>query len=77
MQEAKSIRLLSWVKIRIGEPLTAVEIDKRNYKFTEERVSFGSISGYVGYYDFDKKKTTYFEAINDELIRGVYDLNNN
>lgn len=67
MQQGNSIKLLSWVKIRIGEPLTAVEIDKCKFlcKFFKGRVSFGSISGYVGYYDFDKKKTTYFEAIND------------
>lgn len=43
-----------------------------NFNLPKDRVSFGSISGYVGYYDFDKKKTTYFEAINDELIRGVH-----
>ncbi len=36
-------------------------IDRQAYFcFKIDRVSFGSISGYVGYYDLEKKKTTYF-----------------
>ena len=33
MQQGNSIKLLSWVKIRIGEPLTAVEIDKCTFLY--------------------------------------------
>lgn len=29
-----------------------------------EKVNFGSISGYIGYYDFELKKIHYFEPIN-------------
>ena len=36
-----------------------------------EKVHFGSISGYIGYYDLENKKIHYFEPINEEIIRGV------
>ena len=63
MEEGKA-KYLSWVKIRIGEPLTALEVDA-------EKIVFGAISGYVGYYTLANKKTSYFEHIDEELIRGV------
>lgn len=36
-----------------------------------EKVLFGSISGYIGYYDLETKKVHYYEPINEEIIRGV------
>lgn len=39
-----------------------------------EKIVFGSISGYVGTFNLDTKKTSYFEQIDEELIRGVFDL---
>lgn len=40
------------VKVRIGEPLTAVEVNK-------DSVVFGSISGYVGSYSLLTKDLFY------------------
>lgn len=34
MMEENSCQFITWVKIRIGEPLTAVEIDKGTLPFT-------------------------------------------
>lgn len=54
------------MKIRIGEPLTAIEIDKSTIITVNlGKVIFGSISGYIGYYDLELKKTNYFEPINE------------
>jgi hypothetical protein len=49
--------------------------DKQRYSYLHaERIVFGSISGYVGTYNLDSKKTSYFEQIDEELIRGVTPL---
>jgi hypothetical protein len=39
----------------------------------KDKVIFGAISGYVGSFSLETKKTTYFEHIDEELIRGVID----
>jgi hypothetical protein len=59
------------VKIRIGEPLTAIDITACISTPIKEKVLFGSISGYVGSFNLENKKTTYFDQIDEELIRGV------
>lgn len=41
------MKFLKHIKIRIGEPLTAIYLSKN-------KVAFGAISGYVGCYDFEK-----------------------
>ena len=42
---SKQGKFIKHIKIRLGEPITAVYI-------SSEGVGFGAISGYVGYYNF-------------------------
>lgn len=37
MIEENSCEFINWVKIRIGEPLTALEIDKCNYACIQKK----------------------------------------
>ncbi|EAR90973.3 hypothetical protein TTHERM_00145780 (macronuclear) [Tetrahymena thermophila SB210] len=57
------------VKIRIGEPLTAVEI-------SQQHAIFGSISGYVGAYGLDTKELIYIQEVFEEIIRGIQQKEN-
>lgn len=53
------------IKIRIGEPITAIKLNK-------EGVSIGSISGYLGFYSFSTGQMRYLQEVQDELIRDIY-----
>lgn len=56
--------IVDFIKCRIGEPLTAVDISKTH-------VTFGSISGYIGIYDMNIKLTKYVDTVFEELIREI------
>jgi hypothetical protein len=51
------IKFEKWVKIRIGEPITAIDLTEgifSNSLFFKDTLVFGSISGYVGFYSIPK-----------------------
>jgi hypothetical protein len=54
-----------WVKIRIGEPITALDIDN-------EWVVFGSISGYLGFYNIERSDLKYIQEVFEEIVRGIH-----
>lgn len=62
---------VKWVKIRIGEPLTALDMNERKPSWEVGVVIFGSISGYIGYYQFASNTLKYIENTFEELIRAV------
>jgi hypothetical protein len=53
------------IKIRIGEPITAIDI---NF----DLIGFGAISGYFGCYNLINKEVKYVPEVFDEIVRGVY-----
>jgi uncharacterized protein YneF (UPF0154 family) len=53
------------VKIRIGEPITAIDV---NY----DLVCFGAISGYFGCFNIITKEVKYVPEVFEEIIRGIY-----
>ncbi|EGR26928.1 hypothetical protein IMG5_204300 [Ichthyophthirius multifiliis] len=56
------------IKIRIGEPITAVQIH-------QDLVIVGSISGYVGIYNIQNSQLQYIQEVYEEIIRGVQNIN--
>ena len=70
----KSPEFVKWVKIRIGEPLTALDMNERTWWGEVGVVIFGSISGYIGYYQFASNMLKYIENTFEELIRAVLSL---
>lgn len=57
----KGPECLKWIKIRIGEPLTALDMNERTNQFIAGVVIFGSISGYIGFYIFATNTLKYIE----------------
>ena len=57
----KAPEFVKWVKIRIGEPLTALDMNERKVWGQAGVVIFGSISGYIGYYLFANNTLKYIE----------------
>ena len=58
------MRFETFVPCRLGEPITAVELDHGS-------LFFGSISGYIGRYDFVSRTTSYSPICHSELIRSI------
>ncbi|CAD8210023.1 unnamed protein product [Paramecium pentaurelia] len=58
------IKFDKWVKIRIGEPITAFDVDNN-------MIIFGAISGYIGQYLYNQNELRYIPDVFEEIIRGV------
>ncbi|CAD8125935.1 unnamed protein product [Paramecium sonneborni] len=58
------IKFDKWIKIRIGEPITAFDVDSN-------MIIFGSISGYIGQYLYNQNELRYIPDVLEEIIRGV------
>lgn len=58
------MQIETFIPCRLGEPLTAVRL-------TSSGFFFGSISGYIGKFNFQNKALTYFPNCMNELIRDI------
>ena len=58
------MKIEKFIPCRLGEPLTSIYSSK-------SALFFGSISGYLGKYDYATKQLTYFANCMNELIRDI------
>jgi hypothetical protein len=59
------MRFETFVQCRLGEPITAVALDR-------EELYFGSISGYIGRYSSRTRAVEYYSNCHPELIRDIH-----
>jgi hypothetical protein len=64
MDSETKCRLNRWIKARVGEPVSALDLGER-------LLVFGTISGYVGIFDLESTELHYLNISYDELVRGV------
>ncbi len=65
------LNFLNFIRIRIGEPVTAIDLNASNEWLIVGGVVFGQISGFLGYLRFGQRDHIFVNDIYEEMIRDV------